>query len=174
MARPKENPLISYLLSLVERDDRAALAALRGALRSDKELDALRFVAPFVWDKDLDNRPLGAKARRRAEDDAILVASLFAFHPEQGSGSLAQALRGVFIETQSESIEGRFRALMSADREDLPIHLRHAVSLAKAKGRAIDWDDLYAAIRYWDQEENRVRRQWARDFWVGQEADVSE
>lgn len=168
MAPPekKQHQLISYLLELSSQEDRASLAALRSALRPGRELDALRFVVPFLQDTDRSGVALSAARRRKDEEDAVLLAALFALHPEPGALSLASALSRIFHETQSESIEGRFRALLSADRTDLATHLRHAVSLCASKGIPLDWNDLYSALRFWDHEDDRARRAWARDFWA--------
>lgn len=153
------HPLVRYLEALAAREDRATLATLRASLREGHDLEGLRIVLPF----------LGLDAGSRAEDDAVLVAGLFALHPEAGPASLAEALRRVARansrESENESIEMRFMALLASDRADLSIHLRHAVSLVAASGVRIDWNDLYKAIRFWDHEKDFVRRQWAREFW---------
>ncbi len=155
----ESHPLVSYLQSLAAREDRATLAALRTSLRQGHELEGLRVVLPF----------LSHDAGRRAEDDAVLLAGLFALYPEAGPASLAEALRSIWRPSgrgsENDSIEGRFMALLAAARSDLPIHLRHAVSLTAPSGGGIDWDDLYQAIRYWDHENDFVRRRWARAFW---------
>lgn len=152
--------LVEHLRAVANRDDRATLAALRSSLRPGHELDALRVVLPF----------LGASSGRENEDAAILLAGLFALHPESGDLSLAKALR-IVRDQGSDSVEGRFRALLSATRVELATHLRHAVSLVASKHQAIDWDDLYRAIRHWDHEEDFARRRWATAFWAD-EADV--
>jgi len=155
----KQHPLVVYLQSLVEQEGRATLAALRGSLREGHELEGLRVVLPF----------LGPDAGRGAEDDAVLLAGLFALYPESSSLSLAEALRRVWRPTSGEpareSVEKRFQALLAANRTDLPVHLRHAVSLVAATELGIDWNDLYRAIRYWGHEDDFVRRRCARSFW---------
>lgn len=166
----KKHPLVRYLLSLAEQEDRASLAALRSALRPGQELDALRFVVPFLFSEDRKGKALSAACRRRDEDDAVLLASLFALHPESGGLSLASAMSKIFHDTGSESIEGRFRALLSAHRSDLGTHLRYAVALCASKGVSLDWDDLYKTIQQWDREDGAQRRSWARDFWASQDA----
>ncbi len=160
-------PLIDYLVSLAEREDRAALAALRSSLREGHDLDGLRIVLPFV-------RGASPARLKRAEDDALLLGALFALHPEQGALTLAEALARVWRETGSDSVEGRFRALLSADREQLAPHLRHAISLVASKHLAIDWADLYRAIKYWDRADEpgaprSPRRRWASDFWTSED-----
>jgi CRISPR system Cascade subunit CasB len=156
--RSRYRSLIAYLEQLADRNDRAALAALRGSLREGHSLEALRYVLPL----------LGKDAGGRAEDDACLVAGLFALHPERGSLTLASALRYV-REGGSDSTEARFIALLAARREDLPTHLRHAVGLVAGKKLALEWNDLYTGIRWWDHEDDFVRRRWAADFWAGRQ-----
>ena len=159
MIDERTTPLILYLRRLAAHEDRATLAALRMSLRDGHELDGLRVVLPF----------LGPHVGRRAEDDAVLIAALFALHPETSSLSLPDALRKLWRpeggHSESGSVEKRFQALLAADRSDLPIHLRHAISLVAPSGLGIHWEDLYRALRYWDHEDDFVRRRWARSFW---------
>jgi CRISPR system Cascade subunit CasB len=150
------HPLVEHLYRLAAAEDRAALAALRRGLQPDRCWDALRIVLPFVGQKS-----------RRAEDDALLVAGLFALHPERGTLSLAKALRQVQRDTESESIERRFTALLSADRRDLPNHLRHAVGLIARRDPPLrlDWDRLYRDVNQW--RFDGPKRRWAREYWTG-------
>lgn len=156
--------LVDHLEHLVAHEDRATLARLRASLSPARALDGLDVVLPFVT-RD-------PRRRRRAEDDALLLAGLFALHPESGDRSLPSALAE--IARTSDSVEMRFRALLSADREDLPNHLRHAVALAASKKLPIDWRDLHAAIRFWDDDGERARRRWARDFWTYETTESSD
>jgi CRISPR system Cascade subunit CasB len=145
------HPFIQRLYDLAAREDRAALAELRRSFSNP--LAALPYVVPFL-PKD---------APRREETALSLVAGLFALHPERGHVSLAKALS--IIAKDSESVALRFRALLNADAEDLPTHLRHAVSLVRSRDLAIDYDDLLAAVRWWGSESKNRQRAWARDFW---------
>ncbi len=148
--------LVRYLYSLVEsrpEPDRAALAALRASLREDRVLEAARFVFPH----------LPTDPTREDEDAALLLAGLFALHPERGTLTLASALQHVQTATDSESVEARFRALLTADRDELPVHLRNAISLVASHRIAVDWADLYRAIRGWRREG--PRRRWASQYW---------
>lgn len=154
----REDPLVSYLLKIEEAQDRATLATLRGSLREGHALDALRVVLTVL------PREESTRKQRQTEDDAILLAGLFALHPSDGPLSLASALR--LLGATSDSVELRFRALLGAHRSDLPTHLRHAVSLVAGAGHPIDWTNLRRAIRDWAREDDRVRREWSRDFWA--------
>jgi CRISPR system Cascade subunit CasB len=155
---PKKPALISYLegLAVPTHEDRAALAELRASLGQDFPYKALRHVLPRL--------PQGSN--RFEEDDALLLAGLFALHPESGGWSLARALKKVMVERGSESIEGRFRALLSADRADLDAHLRHAITLVATEKLGLDWHDLWRTISGWDHPDNHARRAWARHFWA--------
>jgi len=160
----KTHPLIEHLYDLARRDDRAALAALRAGLRPGREWEALRIVLPHVRAKE--------PWIRRAEDDALLLGGLFALHPERGTLSVPRAMALVKEDTQSESIEHRFTAMLAASREDLPQHLRHAITLIASRDRPlrIDWDLLRSDLRFWSSE--RTRRRWAREFWTPAPADA--
>lgn len=149
---------IAALARLDASRQRAALATLRGSLREGHELDAAAYVLPYVREA-------------RDEPHAFLVAGLYALHPESGPSSVADALRRVKAATDSDSIELRFRALLSASRTELSIHLRHAVTLIASKGIGLDWGDLYDALRFWDRDAQSAggahpKRRWARDFWT--------
>lgn len=161
------NRLVDHLEELAREGDkdRATLALLRGSLQEGRALDGLRVVLPYI--------ARDAKRQRQDEDDALLLAGLFATHPESGEDSLASALHEVATRDNTgrinESIELRFRALLGASRQDLPTHLRHAVGLVASHKLAIDWRDLHTKIRFWESTSDRARREWARDFWTSDE-----
>ena len=100
-----------------------------------------------------------------------LTAGLFALHPVHAHGlDLAAALGRAMRQRESASIEKRFIALLSADPDSLPNHLRQAVSLLAADGAAIDYaallDDLGRLLQRWNEEQrDRVRQRWARAFY---------
>ncbi len=158
MTTPEEHRdlLVHHLETLASRQERAALARLRASLQENRALEGLPIVLPFVSSRNT--------STRQAEDDALLLAGLFALHPESGSSSLPSALR--LLAQVSDSVELRFRALLGADRVDLGPHLRHAVGLVASTGIGLDWVDLHRAIRFWNHPSNNTRRRWARAFWI--------
>lgn len=171
----QEDPLVTHLQRLSaentrDEPDRAALAALRGSLAKDDELSALRLVLPALRIPK-DAHP---SERLRQERAAVLVAQLYALHPVTGEASLAAALRAVMRQRESESIELRFRALLSAGPEELAAHLRHLVTLIATSGLGIDWADLRQTVLHWTAPDSRQRRQWARDFWAYETDDATE
>jgi CRISPR system Cascade subunit CasB len=69
------------------------------------------------------------------------------------------------VKGPSESLEKRFVALLNCHRDDLPNHLRQAVSLLKSEDVSINWRRLLKDILSWDHETRFVQQQWAREFW---------
>lgn len=154
-----EQPFVSYLCGLAQREDRGALASLRRG--AGKEPGTVAEMHPYVarW------LPEGAGLHK--QNVYYLVASLFAMHPQHSDNirSLGATFRR--FAGDSGSIEKRFVALLNAHREDLPRHLRHAVSLAKSKDAPINYDLLMKHLMAWDSESRWVQRNMARDFWAG-------
>jgi len=140
-------------------EGRRALSHLRRAASGEPDalLVAMRFVVPYL---DVPEHQL---------DEALLLASLFATHPDRGTASLGEAMAAVKERRNSESIELRFTALLQAERADLADHLRSAVALCRSQPVALDWAKMAEMIRYWDHprasEAHGVRRSCATDFW---------
>ncbi len=159
------HPLVTYLERLAAPPmNRGALAALRTAWQPGREYAALALILPW-----LGSGPTTAgseRERRRREDDALLLAGLFALHPVKGSRSVPQALALVAAKAESGSIEGRFTAILASEREDLPTHLRHAVSLIASRDIGLDWGRLHDDLHWWGAPGDRVRRRWARQYWT--------
>jgi CRISPR type I-E-associated protein CasB/Cse2 len=61
--------------------------------------------------------------------------------------------------------ERRFIAVLGCSLAELPNNLRHMVGLLKSKSMAIDWAQLLADIRQWEDEGRQVQSDWARAFW---------
>lgn len=156
-------PFVTYLENLRDGDPssaRAALATLRRALGREPGEDAnlLRYVVPFL--------PPESSAPW-AERPYFLIAPLFALHPtEGGSGNMGSH----FVQVQQgkqnvDAIERRFTALLATHDDDLPYHLRQAVSLCKANNVSIDWHQLFRDVKGWGHPERWVQRRWANSFW---------
>ena len=165
-----EHAFTSYLADLVRDDRRAALAALRRGLgkRPGQATEMFPYVVPWLGE----NQSLARQA------DYFLVAALFATHqiswPTPAAASaeeqrsytnLGASFRRLASASESESVEKRFVALLNAPREDLPQHLRHAVSLLRAHDIPIDWARLLGDLAGWSREDRRIQNAWARAFW---------
>lgn len=165
----QEHPFVKYLQGLAARGDRGALAALRRGLSGvpGTVVETFPYVVPWL--------PNGqVQAVERAY---FLVAALYALHP--GGRSADGAARWNFgasfsaLRERSGSIERRFVALLSAPLEDLPDHLRHAVSLLKGEGVQVDYSALLEDLARWSAESRHIQRAWARSFWLDVPADVA-
>ena len=62
-------------------------------------------------------------------------------------------------------VEKRLVALLNCHQDDLPDHLRHVISLLKAKDIFINWLQLLNDVQNWQRESRDVQRRWARQFW---------
>src|SRR5262249_19616278 len=116
------------------------------------------------------------------EDMAALLAGLFASLAAGRIGtqpieaedvSLGKAFSRLADATGSESIEQRFIAILNTAKEDLPVHLRYAVSLMRSKDIVFDWGMLLRDLLAWDYERSPVQRRWARHFWAGREKEAA-
>ena len=145
---------VAYLESLQNQGNRGALAALRRGVGSPPGTVVEMYPQILPW----------VPSSKWVEEPAYIVGSLFALHPEPGGkGNIGTAF--AMVKEPSESLGKRFVALLNCHRDDLPNHLRQAVSLLKAKDVPIDWRRLLKDILSWDHESRFVQQQWAREFW---------
>lgn len=161
-----EDHFVAALEKFVKEDDRAPLAALRRGLGKSpgEAAEALRYVLPHM--------PRGAT--QWDEDAYFLTGTLFALHQinwlaDEDSlkdmSNLGASFARLNSKVEGDSVEKRFVALLNCHRDDLPTHLRHAVSLLKSKDVPIDWALLLRDVRKWNREDRGVQRRWARAFW---------
>ncbi|MEI7900613.1 MAG: type I-E CRISPR-associated protein Cse2/CasB [bacterium] len=167
---PPENVRSQWVQGVAEHlrrlaQDRGALAELRRGLGKEPAIvvgSVRRHVQRFM----------PADASRSVQDAVVVVATLFASHPEFGVRDMGGVLHAIDPKNETGSVERRFMALLNADPEDLPTHLRHAVSLAKSKGVNLDWaqllSDLIDLFGSQDWAVQRVHRKWSRSFWATQ------
>lgn len=162
----KERGFAEYLAGLAEREDRAALAALRRGLGKapGEAAEMYPYLVPWL------------PRERWGEETYYLVASLFGWHPLpwRGAGAdgeraaptnLGASLTRLGAEVEGGGIERRFVALLNAHRDDLPEHLRRAVGLLKSRDLPIDWARLLHDVQGWDFPSRSVQRDWARAYW---------
>lgn len=158
----RDDAFIEYLEKIKKRDDRAVLAHLRRGLGKEPgtALEMFPYIARFVQNTSRSN-----------ENAFFLVASLFGLYPiyswksdENGKNNLGKSIVS-FLKDQSGSIEKRFVALLNADEEDLPHHMRQIISLLKSKDALINWHELLRGIKQWNRSDRKIQREWAKEFW---------
>ncbi|HLJ56864.1 MAG TPA: type I-E CRISPR-associated protein Cse2/CasB [Chthonomonadaceae bacterium] len=162
--------LISHLARLHEDHDkrndvdaRGKLANLRYAMRDRLHTDyPVGRVFPALAEGALSDNPERNEWR-------TLIAGLYGYaHDEvaQRDGvSLGTALRDLFEARQNESLERRFMALLNTDPEQLPGHLRQAISLLKAEKIGLDWKMLLDQAAAWSASGRWVQKRWTRDYY---------
>jgi len=152
----RQKDFVGYLLSLAKegQENRAALAELRSGLGKEPgEMARVhKHVVPYLPEKGYDDRCY------------YLLATLFGAFPQHRNGrSLGAAFRP--LRQKSDSMEGRFVALLNAHPDDLDDHLRHAVRLLQNNDEPLDWFGLFDDLLQWDHPHGHVQLQWARDFY---------
>ncbi|WP_232472742.1 type I-E CRISPR-associated protein Cse2/CasB [Deinococcus sp. DB0503] len=120
----------------------------------DFEKDILRLVAGLY----------ALKPRARQDEGDAAEEETPAEHPAPQDGPSIGLLMGQLFLKQNRrpSTEKRFLALLDADRDGLPYHLRQAVTLLATKDFTPDWVRLTRDLLRWG---DRVRRGWAQDFY---------
>jgi CRISPR system Cascade subunit CasB len=136
--------VLAYLREL--RNDRGAMADLRCALNPARRARA--------W-------PLLARVGGIDRPIYETVAGLFAYHPDEThSGNVGTTCRR--LAGENNSFDGRFRRLLSCDRDEIGERLRPVILAAKAKGIPVNYEALFADLVYWG---DTVKARWARDYW---------
>lgn len=170
-----EVDLLIRLTVLRERDDRAALAALRRGLGKPPG------TAPEMWPVLLPYLP--EEIPRRVLDRCLLIASLFAANPEPWNGANAPWARNLGASLRrfddalprgdpnekapTPGVQRRMMVLLKSDEAELPDRLRHSVGLLKAGEVPIHWGQLLTDLGRWSIPERPVQRAWAKSFWGG-------
>ena len=167
---------VNHLVALA-KSNRGAMAELRRSLSHEPGVHVAAF--PYV------ERYAGTRHALDSYRRALyLLAGLFALHPDQQKGHSFAAAYGGLSEQRSRSdksdgIERRFIALLSADAQGLPAHIRQAVSLLAADNIAFDYIRLLGDLAIWldprklDRLDN-VRQRWAQDFYRASALPVDE
>ncbi len=135
---------LNYLRRL--KNDRGAMADLRRTLAPAQRHRAWPLLARF-----------GGIDEARFET----VAGLFAHHPrETTAGNLGTTCRQ--LSGEHNTFEGRFRRLLSCDRDNICEHIRPVVFAAAAKGMHVNYEQLFTDLWYWS---DAVKARWATEFW---------
>lgn len=157
-----DESFIVFLERVLKRDDRTVLAHLRRGLGKEPgtALEMFPYVARF------------AQNSYRGDENAVfIIASLFGLYPTYSwkpteqikYNNLGKSMS--FLKDESGSIERRFVALLNAELEDLPNHLRQIISLLKSKDTPVNWHELLLGVKQWNRSDRKIQREWAKAFW---------
>jgi len=167
----QDHHLILYLLGLQQKQDRAALSALRSGIGKTpgESTRMFPFIVRFLKEGGSDPAQL---------QSVFLTASLFASHPSHARvGNLGASLRhAVRAKHGEDGVSARFTAALDADPEDLPRKLVELVGLCESAGAPLDWNRFYwdacHLLGQDDDSRNRTRLAWARGFWSPSQDDA--
>ena len=153
--RPPLPVAVSFLSYLQRyRKDRGAMANLRGALSDARRPNAWPLLAGFP-------DAIGSPA---FETVAALWASGADLSADGGNlgDTMAALMKG------NNSFEGRFKRLLTCDRDEIAAHVASAVRAGQAKGLGVNYTQLLSDVLCWGDD---VKVRWARSFWGSTEAD---
>lgn len=168
---------VEWLQKLVEKEDRARLAALRrGMMLEPSQFYELFGIIPPRYLTSAGLKELQVR---------LMVAILFASHqgsfpasetrksrPNLGTSMRLLAIKNAGGELGpdddlSEPLKRRLDALLAARSEDLFYHLRQVIRLLKSYEIPVDWVQLLTDLRHWDSDDRWVQWSWSRSFYVG-------
>ncbi len=157
---------IARLERLKHAEDRASLALLRRSLVDyGRDFSAYTVLGDVLPEKS-------------SEEDRVetylLVAGLFAMHQnscndDTSFGGSLRLLGDELGDVGEKSLDLLVGALLNADREDLPVRLRHIVArLASGQKKPVpvDYGRLLDDLLRWESVSRTVQRRWAHDYWV--------
>ena len=150
-------PVATSFLAYLQRyrQDRGALAHLRGGLSESRRPNAWPLLGGFP----------GAIGSLPFE----VVAALWAGGVELSAdgGNLGNTLARLMKD--HHSFEGRFKRLLSCDRDKIAAHVAPVVRAAQAKGLRVNYTQLLSDLLCWGDD---VRVRWARAFWGAADANA--
>ena len=153
-----EFAIVKRLIELDKNENRGSLARLRRGISSLRHTpDLLSFTDVLSFIPDDDNHP-------KRDIPYLLTASLFALHPHHTDEpiNLGRALKSI---ANNDSADKRFRLIINANRDELPVLLRQAISLVSQGGVSINYHTLLSDLKHWEHPNEFVQQQWARSFW---------
>ncbi|MHA1369255.1 MAG: type I-E CRISPR-associated protein Cse2/CasB [Promethearchaeota archaeon] len=131
-------------------------------------------------------RDSGINFYKISRDEGIfyLVATLYAnYQGEKMQGNFGETVREIKMKLDSESIDQKFAALLESYFDyisdetgykpsggTLGHRLGQLVKLAKSKGVGINWERLLKDLRRWQYDDQRVQREWARQYYYTPES----
>jgi len=148
---------VERLLKLADNNDRGRLAELRRALSPTTEHQAWPALGALAG-------PLAFEPNSRLIYQT--VGALFALHPMHGDiGTIGVTCRHL-AQGREDAFERRFRRLLASDSlDDLRDQLVRIVKMAKAADKAVDYFQLFTDMRRFRHDPQRVKVDWAREYW---------
>lgn len=171
----EKTDFVDYLASLLEVSNRGALADLRRGVTGPPG------TVPATYPYVIPHLPKSIDPAGNQAIPYFLIASLFALY-FSGKGkevagteeNIGRAFRSAKLKTSTargtpsdepDSTDQRFVALLNSDYDDLPNHLRYAISFLKSNEIPLDWHQLLKDLKNWGHPDRFVQKNWAKGFW---------
>ena len=158
--KPSRNEnFIRFVMEKISQKDNGAVAALKRADNPATEYQCWEYLARFIdIDKDYERLPF-----------AVIGSAIAKAKVEQnGTVKIGQAIARCYEEgNQSDQAKAKLRRLLACDTtEEVCRILRSLFSLISSKGGAVlDYVSLLNDLCYYNQYSQRVKSQWAQDFY---------
>ncbi|OGV64081.1 MAG: type I-E CRISPR-associated protein Cse2/CasB [Lentisphaerae bacterium RIFOXYB12_FULL_65_16] len=158
-ARPPLENATRFIAFLQQRyrGDRGALANLRAALSETRRYRAWPLLGGFH----------GAIGNPAFETVAALWAADADSHASD-SADLGDALRK--LSGEHNSFDGRFRRLLTCDRDEIAERVAPVVRAAQAKGVPVNYARLLSDLLCWSDD---AKLRWAKSFWGAPEDEAA-
>jgi CRISPR system Cascade subunit CasB len=168
--------LIDHLLSLHRDHDKRHDVTARGKLANLRYAMRDRIHADYPVGRVFPALKVGSLTDNADRNEwRTLIAGLFGYAHDDVENrrgiSLGVALRDLFEKRENESLERRFMALLNADAEHLPGHLRQSISLLKAENIGLGWERLLTDVCNWNVSGKRVQKTWIQDYYRSRKVD---
>jgi CRISPR type I-E-associated protein CasB/Cse2 len=158
-----KDAFFTFLYSCRERDDRAALANLRCALRKNLKHRTWPLLARFGGIEDeLKEYDHNAKVVQT-------VAGLFATHPTKSEYNFGTACRKLMRDDEKMAdpkdvgpVARRFQHLLSSERDEICDRVVRMVHRMKAQDIDVNYYELFNGLWYWG---DKIKNRWAGSFW---------
>lgn len=149
---------IDWLEKLNQQDTK-----VRAVLRRSLAFDPGQFVHAFPYVESF----VGSGNNSWHREMHYLVAGLWATHWREGRINtpllIGKACAIHQLGSDFKSTERHFISLLDADGDQLPHRLRQMVALLKDQD--INFESLLRDVLYWNDEQKRTQKKWARDFY---------
>jgi hypothetical protein len=159
MTTPRPHQSAEAFIKYLQRykDDRGALANLRGALSEARRPNAWPLLGGFP----------SAIGDRRYE----VVGALWAYDPDGECAVGNMGNTGARMHGENNSFEGRFKRLLTCDVTEIADRVVPVVRAAQTKDVRVNYTQLLSDLLWWN---DRTRENWAKAFWGAKEPDVDQ
>ena len=157
-SRPPLSDAVNFLSFLQRyRNDRGALANLRGSISETRRANAWPLLAGFKGADAIGNHAYET------------VAALWAGDADShASDSMNLGATLAKLKSEHNSFELRFKRLLTCDRAEIPDRVATVVHAAQAKGMAVSYARLLSDLLCWGDD---VKVSWAKSFWGAVDAE---